>query len=240
MGDDTPGHKADPTKRGTLARSKPDGLMYLALQTAKEEERQIGASVGASQGPADALGGVGGRMVGMPSMAGMGGGVGMEHGGEGGLHDGDMLGGGGKMPYPRRRTNKTSNRLMERKTLLSMRLKDHWKRKDDAAKISSKARGAGAAAAAAAAGTEGRSPTTAGGGDDARGMPASGFQLMPRRAEGGMGSDVQMLGLANAVCGCISVYLCVLMWMYGLQQVGLLVACVYSGLQLHKLQLSAT
>lgn len=185
MGDDTPGHKADPAKRGGLGRSKPDGLMYLALQTAQEEERHMSAAAG-SQGASEGLVGVGGRMASMASMGGGGNSLGVVHG-EGAMQDAEMLGsGGGKLQLVRRRAHKISNRLTDRKSILSMRLKEHWKRKDEA-KRSSKSRGAGGLGNA-----EGRSSPTPGG-DDSRGLTASGFQMTQRRAQGG-GGDVQMVG----------------------------------------------
>jgi hypothetical protein len=119
MGDDTPGHKADPTKRGVLARSKPAGLMFLALQSLQEEERQMVAQQGEH------------GCVASSSAAAVAAGVDLS---EGPMHeagvDVDGMGTGTKMQYIRKRSNKTSNRLLDRKSALSMRLKSHWKAKD--------------------------------------------------------------------------------------------------------------
>ena len=113
MGDDTPGHKADPNKRGALRRSKPDGLMYLALQSLQEEERQTGTSGGGSVG--------GGLQSGYARQAvlGLGEGALLEDGS--GILEG--LGGGGKMMHMRKRGNKPNSRLLDRKNALSLRLK---------------------------------------------------------------------------------------------------------------------
>ena len=131
LGDDTPGHKADPTKRGAAGRSKPAGLMFLALQSVQQEERQM-----ASQGHTTALalqdsGGIGG-LVGLAG-GDVGGGV-YEHMDAGmrepGASDTEGMGSVAKLQQKRKRSNKTNSRVLDRKSALSMRLKFHWKAKD--------------------------------------------------------------------------------------------------------------
>lgn len=132
MGDDTPGHKADPTKRGVLARSKPAGLMFLALQSLQEEERQMVALVQQSEDGSVASSSAAVVVAGVERAVG----VPVDHG-EGPIHqagvDVDGMSNGTKMQCIRKRSNKTSNRLLDRKSALSMRLKSHWKAKDAAA-----------------------------------------------------------------------------------------------------------
>jgi hypothetical protein len=188
MGDDTPGHKADPHKRGQYGRSKPAGLMYLALQSVQDEERQMLGTM--PQAAPDGMGGAGGRMVSMPSMGGLGAhpASGMDHV-DGGIHDAEMLG-IGKQQYSRRRANKTSDRLLDRKTVLSMRLKDHWKRKEDDAKKISKTRHGGALNAH----PDGHVPQVPSAAvDDSRSLPPGSSQMVRSRAQGGFG-DVHLLG----------------------------------------------
>jgi len=142
MGDDTPGHKADPTKRGAAGRSKPAGLMFLALQSLQQEERQMALAHPAAMALQDG-GGMGGG-IGLAG-GGVGGGVldhmdvGMR---EAGVLEMEGMGSGGKLQQKRKRSSKTSSRLLDRKSALSMRLKFHWKAKDAAqseARKSSKA-----------------------------------------------------------------------------------------------------
>ena len=118
MGDDTPGHKADPTQRGAKARSKPPGLMYLALQTLQQEERAMARFGGGGGGGGGGMGAGGGLVDGGITddgvvdagldCLGVGMGVGM------GMGMGGML--GGKMR--KRANNKISNRLLDRKSVL--------------------------------------------------------------------------------------------------------------------------
>jgi len=124
MGDDTPGHKADASKCGVHARSKPAGLMYLALQSVQQEERSI--AMLAQQGAHSAMSG--------ESAAEFPGGAGASDHVDT-LHDGGDLDGADSSRFNsmRKCANKTSKRLLDRKSALSMRLKFHWKAKDTAA-----------------------------------------------------------------------------------------------------------
>ena len=123
MGDDTPGHKADASKCGVHARSKPAGLMYLALQSVQQEERSI--AMLAQHGAHSAMSG--------QSTAEFAGVVGASDHVDA-LHDGGDFDGadGSRFDSMRKRANKTCNRLLDRKSALSMRLKFHWKAKDAA------------------------------------------------------------------------------------------------------------